>query len=104
MMEDLNLSKQIPGVLGALSAVLFLKGSWWQRVGMVLPGCVLARYAGEPLAQMLHMNESLAGYLLGLFGMAMVGKVFETWQALELGTLLRRKVAAILGVSEGGTP
>lgn len=98
---DPQIAKHAAGPLGALSAMFFMKGPWLQRLSMLIPGGALSFYAAAPLASYAHMPEGLAGFLLGLFGMAAVGKIFDTWENLQLADLLRRKVAALLGVKEG---
>lgn len=98
---DPALARQAAGPLGALSAMLFMKGPWPQRLAMLVPGVALSFYGAAPLAAYLHMPEGLSGFLLGLFGMAAVGKVFDTWESLQLGELLRRRLASLLGVKEG---
>lgn len=98
---DPALAKQAAGPLGALSAMLFMRGPWPQRLAMLVPGMALSFYGAGPLAVYLHMPEGLSGFLLGLFGMAAVGKVFDTWESLQLGDLLRKRIAALLGVKEG---
>jgi hypothetical protein len=104
---DPTLIKQAtPGVLGSGAAMLFIRGPWSQRLAMVIPGAALSYYAAAHLAQTVHMPEGLAGFLLGLFGMAMVAKVFETWESLQLGPLIQRFLAKRLGLGddEKGTP
>lgn len=98
---DPNLAKHAAGPLGALSAMFFMKGPWLQRLSMLVPGAALSFYASGPLASYAHMPEGLAGFLLGLFGMAAVGKVFETWETLQFGDLIRKTFARWLGVKEG---
>lgn len=91
-----------PGIIGAGAAVLFIKGPWPWRLGMVIPGAVLSYYGAAHLAGVVHMPEGLAGFLLGLFGMAAVAKVFDTWETLQLGSLVQRFLAKRLGLGDGG--
>lgn len=96
---DPGLIKQAtPGVLGSGAAMLFLKGPWAQRLAMVVPGAALSYYAASLVAKATNMPEGLAGFLVGLFGMAAVAKLFETWEKLELGDMVRRFLEKWLGL------
>lgn len=96
-----DIAKHAAGPLGAVTALLFMGGvPWPRRIGMVAAGSVLAYYGAPGVAAYAGLPDGLAGYLLGLFGMAAVSKVYATWDALELGVLLRRALAKRLGVPE----
>jgi hypothetical protein len=96
-----DLVKHAAGPAGALSALLFMSGvPWPRRIGMVAAGSLLAYYGTGTVAAFAGLPEGLAGYLLGLFGMAGVAKTFATWDALDLGTPIRKWINRRLGVSE----
>lgn len=96
-----DLLKHSAGPAGAMTALLFMPGvPWPRRLGMLAAGCASSLYAGPYLAQNFAINDGLAGYLVGLLSMAAVAKLFSTWDALDLGKLLRRWLAKRLGVSE----
>jgi hypothetical protein len=96
-----DLVKHAAGPAGALSALLFMSGvPWPRRIGMVAAGSLLAYYGTGTVASFAGLPEGLAGYLLGLFGMAAVAKVFATWDALDLGSLLRKWLHKRFGVAE----
>lgn len=90
--------KHVAGPLGALSAVLFLKGTVMRRLAMVIPGAALSFYAAPWVAQRFNTAEGLAGFLVGLFGMAAVGKVFDTWENLAIADLITAKLRQWFGV------
>lgn len=87
-----------PGLIGSGAAILFLRGPWLLRVGMVLPGSALSYYASDYVAEAVHMPVGLAGFLVGLFGMAAVAKVFATWDSLQIGPILQSRISKWLGV------
>lgn len=93
---DPTVAKHAAGPLGALSAMFFMKGPWLQRMTMLIPGAALSFYASKPLADWAHLPEGLAGFLLGLFGMAFVGKVFDTWNGLQLSQPVQRAFESLL--------
>jgi membrane protein YqaA with SNARE-associated domain len=97
-----DFAKHAAGPAGSLTAaLLFMAGvPWPRRIGMVVAGSALAYYGTTAVATFASLPDGLAGYLLGLFGMAAVAKVFATWDALDLGTLLRKAVAKMFGVTE----
>lgn len=80
-----DLKEFTPGALGSLIALPFLKGSWWVRIAMVLGGAWLSFYGTKPAASYLGMlgAEGLIGFLIGLFGMAVVAKLHELIASVE---------------------
>lgn len=99
---DPSIAKQAAGPLGAAGAMLFMKGSWVQRLGMFIPGAALSYYGAHTLSQTVGLEEGLAGFLLGLFGMAIVAKVFETWEQLQLGPLITKWISKLLRIDKEG--
>lgn len=91
--------KTLPGVLGSLVASMFFKEvSWRRRWGMFLAGAAISYYGGAWAAAKAGLEQGFAGFLLGLFGMAFVQKVFEMWETFDLTSILRdwlRKVAGL---------
>jgi len=91
-------AKAFPGVVGSLAALLWIKDTWPRKAAMFVAGAAMSRYGAEWVAKLVGMNEGFAGFLLGMFGMAIAAKLFETWQGLELGLILRdwlRKMAGL---------
>ena len=96
-----DIAKHVAGPMGAASALLFMSGvPWPRRVGMVIAGCILSYYATPAIASWSGLSDGLAGYLLGMFGMAAVAKVHSTIEAMELGALIRKRIASWMGVQE----
>jgi hypothetical protein len=96
---DPSIVKQAtPGVVGSLGALFFIRGAWHQRLGAVFVGATLSWYAAPHVARAVGMPEGLAGFLLGLCGMALIAKAFSTWETLDLGTLLRRVIEKFTGL------
>jgi hypothetical protein len=100
MIHDLppDISKHLAGPAGSLIALLWLHGRWPKKVAMFAAGWVLSFYGSPIAAQWLGFSEGFAGFLLGLFGMAIVDKIFETWKTLEIGTLLSDWIRKVLNL------
>ena len=93
-------TEAVPGVLGSLVASLFFhQATWPRRFGMFLAGSAIAHYGGPWAAERAGLDLSFAGFLLGLFGMAFVEKVYAIWDDFDLGSLLRDAVRKKLGLA-----
>lgn len=90
--------KFLVGLVGAVVSLKFLKeASRTERSLMVLGGSVLS-YLGSPLlARWVGWAdaEGLVGFLLGLFGMALVMKIYEGILSLD-GSVLASDLIAYL--------
>lgn len=83
MMDNLppELQKAIPGVAGSLTALalMVIRGERFKHaVLMCICGITLARYMATLAATVMHSTEGVAGFVVGLFGMAIVAKVLDT--------------------------
>lgn len=86
-MVDINLdgiAAKLAGVAGAIVSMRFVQGSWPARIFMALGGAVFSYYAAPFLATKSGLPEGLAGFLLGLFGMAVVSRMWEWIQATPI--------------------
>lgn len=93
-----EVQKLLPGVIGSLGALLWIKAPWPRRVAMVALGSAASYYGGPHLATTVGMGEGLAGFLVGLFGMSVVDSIFRTWQDMGLTSIVREFVRARLGL------
>lgn len=99
-LQDATWAKWAFGAAGAVTSLKFLKGcSKAEKLLMVAGGMVLSRVATDPVATYLHMQESdgLVGFLLGLFGMAVLAKVYEVILAIDPKELVS---IAIVGIKK----
>lgn len=86
-----------PGVAGSALALFFLRHPPTTLIGMFLGGCLLSFFATGWAAKVAGMEHAsgLVGFLLGLFGMALIAKIHDTIEAInprELWESIRRKV------------
>ena len=80
-----DIFKLIAGIAGAIVSLKFVQGTWPERVIMAIGGAALSYFASDNLAKWLNVPEALGlvGFLIGLFGMAIVAKVYEVLQLLD---------------------
>lgn len=97
-----DLEKLLPGLIGSVGALLWIKGSWPRRIAMVGLGSAASFYGAPHIATMFGMGEGLAGFLVGLFGMSVVDSIFRTWQDLGLTIIVREAIRTRLGLSPKG--
>lgn len=71
-----ELQKALPGAIGAF--VAFLRpGTIMQRIVAFVGGSAASFYGAGHVSSMLGTDQGFAGFLLGLFGMAVAAKVFD---------------------------
>jgi cytochrome c oxidase assembly factor CtaG len=72
-----EVQKAIPGVAGSLTALLFFRDGWRRAILTLIAGAAIAKFMGPQVATVLHSSLEVAGYVTGLFGLAIVAKVFD---------------------------
>jgi len=92
-----------PGTAGAALSYFFTTGDPGRRVVMAIGGAVMSYYAAKPAAAWLGSVDlvGLAGFVFGLFGMAVAAKVYEGMAAVsagEIGAAFTQWVRSKLGV------
>jgi len=82
---DLSFAKLIAGVCGSAVSLRFVQGTLGERLFMGVGGAALSYYASTPVANWMGVpnGEGLVGFLIGLFGMAIMAKVYEVIQLLD---------------------
>lgn len=90
--------KLLPGAIGSLGALIWIKGTWPRRIAMVGLGTAMSYYGSPHLATMFTMNEGTAGFFLGLFGMSIVDTTFRFWQETDIPRMAQEWVRARLGL------
>lgn len=83
--HDPFLMKLGVGLMGSLVSMKFIRGPWYERALMCLGGTLLSYYSTQRVTSWLGMadSEGLVGFLMGLFGMSVVSKVYETIQYVD---------------------
>lgn len=93
-----ELAKAVPGVAGSLVSMLFIKDTWPRRVAMFCAGSALSIFGSAWVTKFSGLDAGFSGFILGLFGMAIVAKFFQTWETFELSVILRDWVRKLLGL------
>jgi hypothetical protein len=78
---------KLSGLVGAIVSMRFLSGTWPQRIFTALAGAVVSYYFAPWLAIRIGIPEGLTGFLLGLFGMAVLSRGWELVQAAPIGEI-----------------
>lgn len=80
--------KGLPGAIGAIVALRWIVGSPVQRATAVVGGTAASYYGSPWLALWAGFDHGLAGFLVGLFGMAVVAKIFDALALLDLQRII----------------
>ena len=81
------LTTKLAGILGAIVSMKFLQGSWAERLSTAAAGAIVSYYLTPSLSSRIGMPEGLAGFLLGLFGMAVMSRGWEWVQTTPVAAL-----------------
>mgnify|MGYP000608996303 CR=1 FL=1 len=83
--DDGALLKLLAGSVGAVVSLRFVRGSVFEKVLMVIGGSALSYFGTPFVADYLSMTdaEGLVGFMMGLFGMAIITKVYEVIQVIN---------------------
>jgi len=80
--------RAVPGAIGALVALRWLGGTPWQVAASLLGGAAGSYYGTPQIVSFMGTTPGLTGFLLGLFGMAVVARVFDAIQVMEIGRVV----------------
>ncbi|GGX11068.1 hypothetical protein GCM10007242_16380 [Pigmentiphaga litoralis] len=97
-----GLAVKLAGVAGALVSMRYLQGSLLARISMAASGSLVSYYAAPHVAHLTGMPEGLTGFLLGVFGMAIVSRAWEGVQAVPIALMWQAVIDRIRGRT-GGT-
>lgn len=99
-MTDINfdaLAVKLAGIAGSFVSMRYLQGSWPARISMAASGALISFYGAPHLATITSMPEGLTGFLLGLFGMAIVSRAWEWVQSAPVSELWQALIDRIRG-------
>lgn len=89
---------KLSGFVGALVSMRYLKGTLGERASMAAAGTALSFYASPYVSRISGLPEGFTGFLLGLFGMAMVSITWDWLQQAPVGSWVNRAVEAWLAM------
>jgi len=87
------LAVKIAGVIGAFVSMQFLQGTFWTKLFLALSGAAFSYFAAPYLSEKIGMPEGLAGFLLGLFGMAIISRAWEFVQTAPIAQIWEQVLA-----------
>lgn len=93
---------KLAGVAGALVSMRFLQGTWPERISTAAAGAILSYYMADWLAAKVGLPLGLTGFLLGLFGMAVMSRAWEWVQTTPVAAIWQI-VLGWFGRKTGGT-
>lgn len=67
------------------------------RISMAASGSLGAYYAAPYLSEVLGIPEGLMGFLVGMFGMAIVSRAWEAVQAVPIPALWQAVIERVRG-------
>ena len=90
--HDISYLKLIAGMVGAFVSLRFIDGTKTEKGIMAIGGSAMSYFGTSPTADYLHManGEGLVGFMIGLFGMAVVSKVYEVIQVIDAPSVAKR--------------
>lgn len=91
--HDISYWKLFAGAVGAFVSLRFIQGTKTEKGIMACGGSALSYFGTTPASDYLHIgnSEGLIGFLIGLFGMAIVSKFYEVIQAVD-GPLIAKRL------------
>ena len=97
------MGRAVPGFLGSGFAMLFFKDpNRWRQLGLFMAGLSMAYYATDFVSAKTGLGQNLAGFLVGMFSMAIIQKIFDVWQTFDLGPIVRDALRKWLGLAPKG--
>ena len=87
-----ELTKLCGAFLGSLMSLRWLPGGWIYKLQMLIGGVLVSSYVGDMLAHWSGMNAGAAGFLTGVFGIAVLDKLFELLRSTPWGAMLEERL------------
>jgi hypothetical protein len=92
-----DITKSLAGPVGSAVALFFLKGTWRTYGGAFIGGIAMAHYVGPVVHDIFpRLGAETSGFLVGLFGVIVVKKSFDTWEQFDAGKILKEWVRKVL--------
>ena len=82
---EFSIAKLLAGIAGSFVSLRFMHGTLIQRIILAVGGAALSYYATTPFAMWMGARdaEGLIGFFIGMFGMAIVSKIYEVIHAAD---------------------
>lgn len=88
-----EITKAAPGIVGSFIAMWRLSGlHWWQRIVSFIGGIACAHWLTDVVVKSFPvMSQNATSFVLGLFGMSLIGQGFQAVDSLDLTKVLPKK-------------
>ena len=100
----------LPGIGGSILALFFIRRPALVLAAIFFGGCVLSVYAPAVAMHYLELDDKtrvqfsgFIGFVIGLFGMALVAKIYDLIEAINVVDLWRALVDGIRKRIGGGS-
>lgn len=80
-----NWATKLAGLAGSFVSMGFVKGTVPARALMAISGALLSFYLSPAVSEQTGLPEGATGFLLGLFGMAVVSRIWEWLAGWQVG-------------------
>lgn len=87
MIDNGEVHKLAPGILGSVVAILWMRDTPVRLIAAAVGGSTASYYGAAALAAWIAPRADIVGFvgfLMGVFGMAIGSKIFETIQSFDL--------------------
>jgi hypothetical protein len=83
---DPAITKLLPALIGSVISLRWVQGTWYERLLMVTGGAALSYFGTPWVTNQMQMADAqgLVGFLIGLFGMAMIAPLYEAIRAADI--------------------
>ena len=78
-----DFAKFFAAVAGAAVSMIKWPGTLKEKFTLGAAGVLVSFFASVPVAQITKMPEGLCGFLLGLFGMMIVAKIWDIIESID---------------------
>lgn len=91
-----QLAAGLPGFLGALAALGWIRGHWLQLCAALIGGSAIAYWGGEWASSYTGAPIGFARLVLGLFGMAVSAALLVAIGSIQFGPIVARVLDKVL--------
>ena len=90
-----SITEYLSGVAGSLIALIFLKPPLVQLIGYLAGGILVSYYLSPAIAEWMDAPLSTTGFIVGLFAMAVLAKLFHMIELMDVKDLFSRLLKRI---------
>ena len=90
-LKDIAMTPLVAGAAGAIVSMRFISGTWSEKLTMAVGGAALSFFGAVPAASWANQPDTvgLFGFLIGLFGMGVVSRVYEVIMVIDVAAMVK---------------